>query len=458
MLCISLTPAVLEDIFNSDLRLADCVEVRLDYLNDPEQSLNVSWKRLNLPVIITCLRVESGGLFKGTPEEERRLLERAVHNGAAFVDMDYRDARPITGAQIIGSYHNFVETPDDIQRHLEVACDNPVIQIGKVATTVRSWADNRRLLELLDRPWSKPVIVVGMGEMGQITRVIGKARGSYLTYATTDQPSGQPSALGQLSANELIHGYRYRRIQRTTKLFGVVGNPVTHSRGYLLHNRAFEATGANFAYLKFPVNDVRDFFEHARSIGIAGFSVTMPHKTAVIPYLSDMTQAAGEVGAVNTVFDQSGRWLGDNTDVHGAQVALGSIDFDPAGKRVVILGAGGASKAATVAVQAANSLVVLPRAQVTNGGDYVCDLLINATPVGMAPNVDASPVAGTIRADVVFDMVYTPPKTRLLKLAEEQGKRVIPGTTMFYAQAARQFEIWTGQPAPAGLYPPENTT
>ena len=448
MLCISLTPAVLEDVFNSDLRLADCVEVRLDHLNNPEQSLNVSWKRLNLPVIITCPRVENGGLFKGTAEEERRLLERAVDNGAAFVDMDYRDARPIASAQVIGSYHNFVETPDDIQRHLEVACDNPAIQIGKIATTVRSWADNRRLLEVLDRPWPKPVTVVGMGEMGQIIRVIGKARGSYVTYATT----------GQLNASELIHGYRYRRIQRTTKLFGVVGNPVTHSRGYLLHNRAFEATGANFAYLKFPVDDVRDFFEHARAIGIAGFSVTMPHKTAVIPYLSDMTQAAREVGAVNTVFDKGGRWLGDNTDVHGAQVALASIDFDPAGKRVVILGTGGASKAAAVAVKTASSLVVLPRAQVTNGGDYVCDLLINATPVGMTPNVDASPVAGTIRADVVFDMVYTPARTRLLKLAEEQGKRVIPGTTMFYAQAARQFEIWTGQPPLPGLYPPENTT
>src|SRR5262249_13358861 len=145
-------------------------------------------------------------------------------------------------------------------------CNNPAIHIGKVATAVKTWSDNRRLLELLAKPWSKPVIVVGMSEMGEITRLVGAARGSYITYA------------GQLTADQLIHGYRYRRIQHTTKLFGVVGNPVTQSRGYLMHNRAFEAAGLDFAYLKFPVVDVRDFFEHASAIGIGGFSVTMPHK------------------------------------------------------------------------------------------------------------------------------------------------------------------------------------
>jgi 3-dehydroquinate dehydratase/shikimate dehydrogenase len=458
MLCVSLTPATLDDIFNSDIRFADCVEIRLDCLKDPHQSQEISWSRLKLPVIVTCPRIDRGGQFKGTLQQEHEILQFAVKNGAAFVDMDYRDAVPLPGARLIGSFNDAEHTPNDIHYHLDSACNAPAIDIGKVATAVQTWADNRRLLELLAERWSKPVIVIGAGEMGEITRLVGAARGSYLTYASTKVPSGQSSTTEQLTADQLIHGYRYRRIRPTTKLFGVVGNPVTQSRGYLMHNRAFEAAGLDFAYLKFPVVDVRDFFEHASAIGIHGFSVTMPHKAAVIPYLSELSPAAQEAGAVNTVSSVDGRWVGDNTDVYGARIALASADFDPKDKRVLILGSGGAAKAAAVAVKEAQSVVMLRRAEVKNAADYDCDLLINATPVGMAPNVDASPVTGRLPGQVVFDMVYTPAETWLLHLAREQGKIVIPGTAMFYAQAARQFEIWTGRAAPDGLYRPQGVS
>jgi 3-dehydroquinate dehydratase/shikimate dehydrogenase len=443
MLCVSLTPATPADIFKSDIRLADYVEVRLDYLKDPQSARDISWSKLKVPVIATCRRVERGGRFNGSLRDEMLVLKDAIRNGAAFVDVDYRDAEETLDAPIVGSFHDFEQTPVDIDQHLERTCANPAVAIAKILATPNSWSDNRRLLELLNKGWSKPVVVVGMGETGQITRIVGPARGSRWTYAAPE------------TAEDLVDRYRYRRIRAGTKLFGVIGNPVTQSRGYILHNRAFETANVDFAYLKFPVRDVRDFFQNAEAIGIGGFSVTIPHKTAVIPFLSEVTATAREAGAVNTVVGSDRGWLGDNTDVYGANTALASANFDPRGKTVVILGAGGASKAAVVAAQGAKQIVVLPRPEVPRGGEYDCDLLINTTPVGMAPNVDASPLNGEIRARIVFDMVYTPRMTKLLKMAQQQGKQIVPGTEMFYAQAARQFEIWASSPAPAGIYAPD---
>jgi 3-dehydroquinate dehydratase/shikimate dehydrogenase len=446
-LCVVLTPGNLDDIFSADVSGADCVEVRLDYLKDPQQSILTRWDRLPLPVIATCRGKERGGLFDGSIEEETRILENAVRNGARFVDIDYRFAKPIAGAEVIGSFHDFAATPADVDTILSRACASPA-QIAKVATFVNSWDDNRRLLDLSSRQWPKPVIVAGMGEIGQITRVIGPARGSFLTYAA----SANASAPGQMTTREIRDIYRFQRVRRTTKLVGIVGNPLSHSLSPVIHNRAFEALDLDFVYLKFPTSDVRDFFENARPIGIEGFSVTIPHKTAVIPFLHEQTAEALEAGAVNTVFWRDGKWIGDNTDVHGVRAALASAAFDPADKTVVILGKGGAAKAAVVAVKEAKQITVLSRQEVPNAKDYRCDLLINATPVGMYPMVDATPVHGAIHANVVFDMVYNPPITRLLRSAADQGKTVIQGTTMFLAQAARQFEIWTGHRAPAEIF------
>jgi shikimate 5-dehydrogenase len=134
------------------------------------------------------------------------------------------------------------------------------------------------------------------------------------------------------------------------------------------------------------------------------------------------------------------------------EAALKSVGFDARGKKVVVMGRGGGAKAAVAAVRGAREVSVLSRAEIGEAGRTACDLLINATPVGMYPNIDASPVDGTIQADVVFDMVYNPATTALLQQAAAQNKKTVSGTAMFLAQAARQFEIWTGHPAPAEVY------
>jgi 3-dehydroquinate dehydratase/shikimate dehydrogenase len=447
-LCIPLTPRSLDEVFSADLAGADCIEVRLDYLSNPQESVHARWDRLPIPVIATCRGKERGGQFQGSIEEEIRILQYAVENGAKFVDIDYRFARPIAGADVIASYHDFVETPADLFPIMNRIATGSG-QIAKIATMVRSWNDNRRLLDLLSRQWAKPAIVTGMGDVGQMTRVIGPARGSFLTYAGL---TANASAPGQLTAREMNDVYRFRRVGAQTKLIGIVGYPVGHSLSPNIHNRAFELLNLDYIYLKFPAPDVKDFFENARVLGVSGFSVTIPHKSAVIPFLDELTPEARDIGAVNTVSWRNEKWIGDNTDVQGVQAALASVGFDPEDKEVVILGAGGAAKAAVAALKGAKKIDVLGRRDIADAQNRRCDLLINATPVGMFPMVDASPINGAIAADVVLDMVYNPPITRLLRSALDQGKTAIQGTTMFLAQAARQFEIWTGHPAPSAIF------
>jgi len=447
-LCVALTPRTVDEVFSADLSGADCIEVRLDYLNNPGESVLARWDKLPVPVIATCRGKERGGRFEGSIDEEVRLLQYAVENGARFVDIDYRFARPFVGAQVIASFHDFDGTPENLVSLMDRVCAAPA-QIAKIATLVKSWTDNRRLLELLSRSWAKPVIVAGMGDIGQITRVIGPSRGSVLSYAGL---AANATAPGQLSVADMNKVYRFRRVRRSTKIVGIVGYPVGHSLSPNIHNRAFDALNLDFVYLKLPTPDVADFCSNARAIGFQGFSVTIPHKTAIFPFLDEFTAEARDVGAVNTVSTADGKWIGDNTDVHGVRKALETASFDPIGKTVVILGAGGAAKAAVSALKSAKDVRVVPRKEVPEAGRYPCDLLVNATPVGMFPAMEASPLDGPIQAEFVFDMVYNPPVTRLLRSARDQGKTVIPGTTMFLAQAARQFETWTGHRAPPEIF------
>jgi len=446
-LCVSLTPESVDDVFSPDVNGADYVEIRLDFLKEPQQADHTRWDRFPVPVIATCRGVDRGGRFPGSVEEECRILETAVRNGARFVDIDYQQVRAFGSAEVIASYHNFDHTPPNLESIIEQACATGA-QIAKVATHVNRWADNRRIFEALSRSWPKPVIVSGMGDIGQMTRIAGPSRGSFLSYAS----AGTESAPGQLSLAEMLNGFKFRRIQKSTKLIGILGMPVGHSQSHILHNRAFAASNVDFAYMKFPANDVNDFFENARQCGIFGFSVTIPHKLAVIPFLDRIEAEASRIGAVNTVTETASGWVGDNTDVHGVRAALASAGFHSSGKKVIILGRGGGAKAAAAAVGDAEEVRSLSRSEIANSNLHECDLLINATPVGMFPRVDESPVEGPIVAGFVFDMVYNPPVTKLLTNALSQGKAIIQGTTMLAAQAARQFEIWTGQPAPAEVY------
>jgi shikimate dehydrogenase len=267
-----------------------------------------------------------------------------------------------------------------------------------------------------------------------------------------------------------------------TTICAVIGNPIEHSLSPAIHNAAFAACGINWAYVAFSVTHLEKAIEGIRGLGIRGVSVTIPHKVAVIPLLDSIDDTARAIGSINTIVNTGGHLAGYNSDGAGALTALSDAGCNPAGKRVVLLGSGGAARAiaVTMALQATPSALTLlgiieqERTQLASdlasrsrlrpvtadlspegltAALQECDLLINTTPVGMHPKSDESPIPSNLlrKQPAVFDIVYNPRKTRLLRDAEQAGCTVVSGTEMFLNQAAVQFTLWTGQPAPVDV-------
>jgi shikimate dehydrogenase len=253
-----------------------------------------------------------------------------------------------------------------------------------------------------------------------------------------------------------------------TRICCLIGDPVEHSLSPLIHNAAFKALGLNYAYIALRTNDVGQAIETIRTNGIRGVSVTTPHKVGVIPYLDRLDPAAKAIGAVNTIVNDNGQLIGYNTDGDAALKALEEVaDLD--GKKVIIIGGGGAARAvATTLKDKKVNLTILNRteakarelAKKVGAKDYgsldkislvaEADILINATTVGMSPNTDETIVPKEFLHPrlTVFDIVYNPKKTRLLREAKAKGCTIVYGYKMLLYQAAQQFKLFTGQPAP----------
>jgi len=276
--------------------------------------------------------------------------------------------------------------------------------------------------------------------------------------------------------------WRYEMIRATTRVCAVIGDPVEHSLSPALHNAAFEALDLDWAYLAFRVAPERigAAVEGVRALGLRGLSVTIPHKVSIIPHLDDVEELARWTGSVNTVVNRDGRLSGYSTDGHGALEAFRAAGLTTSGKRVLILGSGGAARAIAFAIArdagpaSIEILGIIPEERKKLAADLAektglkvtagemdrlpdslgeSQVLIQATPLGMHPRVDVTPVpAHLLRPDLaVFDAVYTPLKTRLLREAEEAGAATIPGLGMFVHQAAVQFQLWTGRDAPIAV-------
>jgi shikimate dehydrogenase len=251
-----------------------------------------------------------------------------------------------------------------------------------------------------------------------------------------------------------------------TTVYGILGRPVTHSLSPAMHNAAFRERGLNAVYVAFPVTDLAFAVAGLRGLAIAGASVTIPFKEEIMPLLDEIDPAAARMGAVNTVVNRSGRLAGYNTDWLGALTAL-KAQTAISGRHFLILGAGGAARAIAFGLREAGGEITLtdvdaPRAAALarelggqslapgKEGDCPATILINATPVGMAPQVDDIPISPDLleRFSLVMDIVYRPLQTRLLKEAAARGAATIDGLKMLLHQATAQFELWTGQAAP----------
>ncbi len=454
--------------------VAPTMELRLDWLRNADEideMMHWATAAKRLPhLIATCRRKESGGKFSGRIGDEAFWLTLAGNLGFPWRDMPLesaehfgRDLRAwLMRGKVILSYHDFKVTPRNLARTTRrLLTFRP--DAVKVATQCNSYADSLRVLALCKgrRP-PRRVIAVPMGEIGLPARVLALRHGSALAYAAV----GQKTAPGQLTLEEMKYLYRADKLDRRSRVYGVIGNPVSHSLSPLLHNTGFIARGMNDVYLPFLVPDLRDFLRAVEPLGLAGFSVTLPHKQAILRHLDDCDPLAEAIGAVNTVVVRgTGKLVGFNTDYAGVLRALYRRKA-LAGHRALIYGAGGAARAIAFALAQEGAIVNIcarrPAEAVklarAAGGEAIerrrlrreyFDVIINATPIGMHPHAKDSPLAAAeLNCRLVFDSVYRPMKTRLLQLAEGRGVEIVSGVEMFIGQGLAQWEIWTGTRAP----------
>src|SRR5579862_2479494 len=452
------------------------LEFRLDYISRPALALPKIKQFLEshagISVIATCRRAASGGKFRGSIASQLDILAKAAAAGCQLVDVELQTALKCKPEQLqklraraalILSFHDFRGTKK-LDETLDKMRAFPA-DFYKVVGTATTLADNVSMIQFLGRESDNHSIVgVCMGEQGIISRVLGVRAGSVFTFAAVSP--GEETAPGQVTAQELRNVYRIEQVDAATRVYGVVGDPIAHSLSPAIMNAAFRRENVNAVYLALHAKTLKDLLNCVREIPIYGLSVTMPYKEAIIPYLDNTDSHTTKIGACNTVVRaQDGKLYGFNTDAAGIVRPLERRLNTLEGARILVLGAGGAARAAVFGLKERGSEVYIlnrslapakklshqARARVIKRADLkklAFDVIINATPVGMGNTRDTPLQEKEINALYVFDMVYDPAETRLLKLAKERGAQIIPGIEMFVHQAARQFEIWTGKPAP----------
>ncbi len=485
MICATIAEETIDDALKWGREArpwADLLELRLDYLDRPEEFPTLL-DRLQGPYIVTCRSPEQGGAFHGSEKQRYKLLAEAASRNVDYVDVDVtvpeEERERIGGTQIL-SYHNFDETPGDIDETLEELQQEDVDYV-KIATRCTDLGDALRLMHL--KPGgTRPILVLGMGEFGLITRLLYRKTHSMMTFGAANPT--RPAAPGQPSVEELRRRYRVHEVDQSTDVYGVIGDPVAHSRSPEIFNTLFESYDMNAIYVPFRMVRSDTLSPLAHQLDLQGASVTIPHKRTVIPFLHSLNPYAETIGAVNTIVKIEDRYEGYNTDARAALDAV--VDCWPDDRldpeedrpledlRVLLLGAGGAARAGGTAFLRAGAEVLITNRTDENGKELAeelettfvsweersdveePDLLVNATSVGMEPMEDMSPFpANELSADtVVFDMVYTPSETRLLKEADEQGCHTISGVEMFSRQALQQFKLWTDTYASMDELPP----
>jgi 3-dehydroquinate dehydratase / shikimate dehydrogenase len=476
--CLAVTgsgPAEMAEKAEASARDNSFLEFRLDYLPKPQLALPRIKRFLeyhpHVVAIATCRRAANGGKFQGSIAAEFELLSKAAAAGCQLVDLELQTALRCKAEQIqrlrnraalILSFHDFNGTKK-LRQTLEQMLAIPA-DFYKIVGTAKSLYDNIEMLRLLEQNGDQHTLVgLCMGEQGLISRVLSLRAGSAFTFAALSVD--ERTAPGQVTAQELQSTYRVEQIDAATRVYGVVGNPVSHSLSPAIMNAALRRENVNGVYLALPAKNLKDLLACARELPIHGLSVTMPYKQEIVEYLDNTDAHTAKIGACNTVVrGQDGKLYGFNTDIAGIIRPIEQRITIPESK-ILVVGAGGAARAAVFglkergaevyilnrSVAKAQKLARQARARMARRSDLKklsFDVIINATPVGME-NTKESPLnENEINAKYVFDMVYDPVETRLLKMARLRGAEVIPGIEMFVHQAARQFEIWTGKPAP----------
>lgn len=466
MLCASITGPTLVDVRRQITQVrphVDLIELRLDLFDFSDEATLVNLrKEFSVPMIFTLRSSSQGGAYAGSEEQRQEDLLRLAAIKPEYLDLEshvplnfhLKIAQKYPESKLICSYHDFTKTPEHFEALYRELKKRPAA-LYKLAFMAASSSDALKLL-----CWAKnagnDIIAISMGLSGQISRILGPVAGSKITYACVEED--QQTAPGQLSARVLRQLYRYGAIDKRTQIYGLIGNPVEHSRGHLTHNALMETAGVNAVYVKMPVTaeELPAFLHYAKHLPFAGLSVTMPLKETVVDYLDDMGDEAKLIGSVNTLVIDNGHITGYNTDGIGALNAIEKL-CSVKGKRVVLIGAGGTAKAiAYEAVKRGAALTILNRDEgkaVALARRLHCkgagleamltcfnegyDILINSTPVDLAIDL-AYVIPGTL----FMDVKSRPQETVLLDHARTIGCSIVPGLAMFIEQAVGQFQLW----------------
>ncbi|MBM4073310.1 MAG: shikimate dehydrogenase [Planctomycetes bacterium] len=465
------------EIHEAAKRGARLMELRLDFLAKPPDFKRLLAKK-PCPLIATVRRPSDGGRYKGSEDDRLTLLRQAIVGGFDWVDIEtdvikqiprYRDVKRIV------SYHNLREVPDDLEK-IHAAMCNQDADLVKLAMAAQQPEDNLRVLELV-RKSHKPTVAFCMGDMGFPSRILSVQLGAPYTYAAFNKERG--IAPGLPSHDELSKVYNVDHLDRDTKVYGVIGDPVSHSLSPLIHNRCFKELGINAIYLPFrvPRGDLPGFMKAFDAVPVHGYSVTIPHKEGAAELPGQKDQLVTLIHAANTLVRGSHGWRSFNTDAAAAVESLkahlprtdGQVTM-LSSRSILILGAGGVARAVAHALHREGANLILAnrthdraqklaeelncRAVDWNARHNVLsDTVINCTSVGMFPNMDESPLHGSYLKPglLVFDTIYTPENTLLIKEARDRGCHVLTGVDMFVRQAAMQFKLFTGVEPPLEL-------
>jgi 3-dehydroquinate dehydratase/shikimate dehydrogenase len=477
--CVCLSAAEASDLFyQADLQVRDntLLEFRLDYLKNPISAIPGLKRffeyRPDAIGIAVCRRVAYGGKFRGSLAAEIDVLVKAAAAGCQIVDLELDSAEALKAAEferlrakagLLLSFHDFKRTKD-LDKVFERMRVFPA-DFYKLATTATSLYDNVEMLKFLQKHKDDHTLLgLCMGEQGAISRVLCVRAGGAFTFAAPNR--GEPTAEGQITAREMQETYRVDQLDAATRIYGVAANPVRHSLSPALINTAMRRENVNAVYLPLKVESLDDLLACVRALPIHGLSVTMPFKEQILPFLDRSEPLMVATGSCNTVVrSQDGQLIGFNTDIQGilapveAQLSLFGVD-------ALVIGAGGAARSAVYALKQRGANVYVLNRTPANAQKLARQfevntvkrsdlpkmqfaLAINTTPVGMGGSPESPLSEKELRSvRCVLDLVYNPAETRLLQMARAQGIPAISGVEMFVHQGARQFEIWTGKPAP----------
>ena len=488
LLCLCLTAStVAEDLalIKKYRQYIDLVELRADLLDDDERlTIRDFPSQAALPCILTIRRTVDGGKFAEGEASRSMLFARALafadedsNKNFAYVDFEedfhvssLQDAAMAYGTKIIRSYHNMKDPVESVAEKLR-SMRVSRYEIPKIAFMPHTLNDVTKFYKEMQLFAGSDQIVVAMGALGLPSRILANKFHSYLSYTSPEDLELSLSGIGHIDPKTLEETYHFHELDESTELFGITGFPLKYTSSPAMHNASFKEENINAVYIPFKAEKASEAFEFANTLGIKGFSVTIPHKEDIIKHLNKTDKKVDAIGACNTVINENGTWTGYNTDCTGFSKAL--LEFtgekNLKKKRVAIIGAGGAAKAIAFAVKELGGKACVFNRTVTKakilaekfGFKYASlglesvellreysEIIIQTTSMGMGSESESDESNDPLwffdfsGEEMLYDIIYKPEVTPIMKRASKSGCRVKNGYSMLQYQGDEQFRLF----------------